>query len=186
MHFTTILFPLAFALATSADPVGTPSLPAGYANARQFLHHVSHERRDDPEVDPELLCGANYKVCGDGWCCSASQECAGEIENIPVCKDPSVTYGVLGGTQPAMPYDDLDDKLESLSQVLATMTGVPEAGGAASTAESQETGGAATTAASPETGAAAVNGLNGFGSMAALAAGLWGVAAMGGAGFFLM
>ncbi|KAF2856922.1 hypothetical protein T440DRAFT_512910 [Plenodomus tracheiphilus IPT5] len=177
MHFTTLLFPLALALSVSADPVGTPSIPAGYTPARQFQRSVTLERRDDPEVNPELLCGANYKDCGDGWCCSASQECVGKIEGVPVCKDPTVTFGLLGGTEPAMPYDDLDAKISSLSQVLATLTGAPEAGGAANTAASTATGAAA---------ANAVNAVNGFGSMATLVAGLWGVAALGGAGLFLL
>lgn len=72
-----------------------------------------------------------------------------------------------------MPYDDLDEKLSSMSKLLASMTG-PAAGGAANTA-----------AGSSETGAA-VNGLDGLGSKAVLVAGAWVVAAMGGAGFFLM
>ncbi|KAH9863212.1 hypothetical protein IAQ61_009489 [Plenodomus lingam] len=199
MHSVNFLLPLAFALSASADPVGTPSVPAGYTPARQFHHYNAHERRDDPEVDPEILCGANYKDCGDGWCCSARQNCAGKIETVPVCKDPTVTYGILEGTEPAMPFDDLDDKLESMSNLLESLTGGPQTDRPRTTGpqtnrpqaegtqtDGPEADGPANTAGFQETGAAAVNGLNGFGSMAVVVAGLWGIAAMGGAGFLLM
>lgn len=86
-----------------------------------------------------------------------------------MCKDPTVTTGLLGGTAVAMPYDNLDEKLSSLSSVLETMTG-----------------GATDAAQSKQTGAAAATGLDGFGSTAALVVGLWGVAAMGGAGLFFL
>ncbi|KAI8937681.1 hypothetical protein NX059_005382 [Plenodomus lindquistii] len=175
MHFTTLLLPISLALTAAANPAGTPSIPAGHTPARQFGQFGPLERRDDPEVDPEILCGADYKECGPGWCCSAQQNCAGTIEGVPLCKDPSKTFGILGGTEVAMPYDDLEEKVSSMSRVLATMTGGPEAGGAANTA-----------AGTRETGAAVANGLDGFNSKAVLVAGTWGVAAIGGAGFFLM
>jgi len=100
---------------------------------------------------------------------SANQNCAGKIEGIPVCKDPTVTSGLLGGTALALPYDNLSKKVSSLSKVLETMTGD-----------------ATITALSKETGAAAASGPSNFGSMAALVVGLWGIAAIGGAGIIFV
>lgn len=108
---------------------------------------------------------------------SSSQQCAGKIEDIPVCKDPTVTAGILRGTAVALPYNNLDEKLSSLEAQLAELTAAPRAGGdSTSTANTN----------SKETGAAAALRANDMGMMAAIVAGIWGVAALGGAGLLLL
>lgn len=109
---------------------------------------------------------------------SSSQQCAGKLQNVPVCKDPTVTDGFLGGTAVAMPYSGLDGKLASLSSALAAITGMPRSGD-----EPASSSKAANSAASKETNAASPVGMDGYGKMVGMVAGVWGLAAIGGAGF---
>lgn len=105
---------------------------------------------------------------------SSSQQCAGKLSNVPVCKDPTVTYGPLAGTAVAVPYKDLDEKLSSLTKALAEITGAPRSGGNSNPADSKATG------------AAAAVGISGFGTMVGAVVAVWGVAAIGGAGLLLL
>ena len=52
--------------------------------------------------------------------CSADQECAGEIEDIPVCNDPSATFP-LEGTAVASPYKNVESVFSSLMGELALL-----------------------------------------------------------------
>lgn len=72
MHFSNIVLPLGLALAAAAEPLAEPKpLPAGMSAARQFMNvEGGLSKRDTPDVDPEIICGKNYKDCGEGWCCT--------------------------------------------------------------------------------------------------------------------
>lgn len=142
--------------------------------------------------------------------CSADQECAGEIEDIPVCNDPSATFP-LEGTAVASPYKNVESVFSSLMGELAEITGAASGsiqismaektttGTASSSSEtgtvsnSDETGTssssaeASNTSASAETGAAAaLGGPGSFGQTVTMVMCVWGVAALGGAGWLLM
>jgi hypothetical protein len=120
----------------------------------------------------------------------SGRTCDGELQGIPLCKAPDVTFGILGtGSDVATPFKNVDEVLESLTKQLASLvTDVP---GLSGDDETTTTAGGATGTGQPasgeETGAAAVwNSPAGFGSTAMLVVGLWGAAAVGGAGWMLM
>ncbi|KAH7402698.1 hypothetical protein BKA66DRAFT_436102 [Pyrenochaeta sp. MPI-SDFR-AT-0127] len=177
MQFTAIILPLTLALTAAADPVAEANpLPHGVSSARQY-HRSANDlsrRQGTPDLDPELVCGKGFNDCGDGWCCTSSQQCAGKLYDTPVCKDPTVTVGILQGTAVASPYDDLDEKLSSLTKALAEITGAPRSGGNSKPADSKATG------------AAAAIGTSGFGTMAGVLVAVWGLATAGGAGLLLL
>ncbi|KAF2254697.1 hypothetical protein BU26DRAFT_546858 [Trematosphaeria pertusa] len=181
MHFSTFLLPLTLAITAVSEPLAEPkALPAGIKYAAQFRREPTQLMRR-LDVDPELVCGDNYNDCGNGFCCSSSAQCAGEIYDIPVCKDPTVTDGPFQGTAAATPYKDVEGVLSSLGSVLAEITAgnIPTQFGGASTATGSVQGG-------QETGGAGLAGPAAFGKTAGVVAAIWGVAALGGAGWLLL
>jgi hypothetical protein len=122
---------------------------------------------------------------------SEGTKCAGTLTEykIPVCKDPTETSGPLKGTSPALPYKDPLSAYQSLSSVLAKMTGLPTDPQTRQTTTTaagtgQTKAAAATGSSSP--GAAPMNTPGSFGQVAGAIVGVWTVGALAGAGWFLM
>lgn len=184
MHFSTLLLSFTLALTAAAEPLGeSKALPANVKHAVQYKREPSSLSPRTDTDDPKLYCGDNYEDCGNGWCCTSGSKCAGKLYDIPVCKDPTNTFtgGILGNTEPAIPYKDPEAAYTSLSSVLAQITAgkIPTQGSGATNT------GAASANSKPNNGAT-LGGPSTFGQTAGLIGAIWGVAALGGAGFFLL
>ena len=120
---------------------------------------------------------------------SSGQTCDGELYGYPVCKDPTATDGILQGTAAATPYKNIEGVLSSLTAALGSMTdmtALPTAtgtGSGSSDATTTKAAGAQATSAQA-TGGAALSVKGGMGGLGAIVA-VWGVAALGGAGWLL-
>ena len=91
----------------------------------------------------------------------------------------------MKGTAVATPYKNLESVVASMSGLISKLTAAPIAGDATTTDSSGSTA-TGSIANSESTGAAALNGPNSFGKSAGIVMGIWGAAAFGGAGWFLM
>lgn len=175
MYISAYVLPLTVALtAAVAEPLeGTKALPAGVSYASNYKRTAEGKLEARLDADPELYCGKDYDDCGDGFCCSSDTPCAGKLYGIPVCKDPTMTDTFLGGTMAAIPYKDPEGALSSLNSLIPQITD--------GTLPTDEPNSGETTGA-----AALVNGPTTFGNTVAIVGAIWGIAALGGAGFFLL
>lgn len=188
MHFSNIILPLTLALGAVAEPLlETRTLPPGLTPARQFRRSSNLQARQNiPDLDPQTVCGSGFDDCGDGYCCSSGETCAGTLRGIAVCKAPGFTLGPLKGTNVAKPYADLEDKIASMSSLLAAFTNgaLTEDDNKKTTAVSGDEPTNTGSAQNSQGTGAAVRGASGFGNTATVVMGLWGAAAIGGAGWF--
>ncbi|KAF2007188.1 hypothetical protein P154DRAFT_569079 [Amniculicola lignicola CBS 123094] len=184
MHFSAFIFPLTVALAAASEPLqARKPLPQGLVYAKQYRSEA-HGLEARTDVSPTLACGSDYVDCNNGWCCSSGTTCAGTLYDIPVCDAPGTDqYPLPSGTAIATPFKNLEAVMSSLTKALAEATGDPSddittTGAGASSTESVSgvTGTGAAVAVGPAT----------FGTTAVMVFGAWGVAALGGAGWFMM
>ncbi|KAF2692052.1 hypothetical protein K458DRAFT_482671 [Lentithecium fluviatile CBS 122367] len=176
MQISAFLLPFTVAAAAAAAEA---RLPTHLTQALQYRRNLAARQDLD---DPKLYCGENYSDCGDGWCCRQGTDCAGKLYDIPVCKNPTVTATYLQ-TEPAIPYENTDEALSSLESALSKMTQ-----GVVGFPTTLVSGGDATDTVSPQqtTGGAAVDAVAPFGRVVGVVGAIWGLAALGGAGWVLL